>query len=161
MTNRLFRSTKEKMIGGVCGGLAEYFDVDVTLVRLIAIIALFMGGAGIILYVAALLIIPSDRQDRPISYGGQGDHVQDVVDEVVQNVKDTARDFGVDSYTNSSYSNSTDTRHSQRGRTAGLILIVLGVLFLLNQWFPVWFTLSKMWPLVLIILGATLIWKRS
>lgn len=164
MTNRLFRSSREKMIGGVCGGLAEYFEVDVTLVRLIAIITLFMGGAGIILYIAALLIIPSDQQDRPISYGGQGDHVQDVVNEVVQNVKDTARDFGADSYTSSSYSStsySTDKRHSQRGRTAGLILIVLGALFLLNQWFPVWFTLSKMWPLVLIILGAALIWKKS
>lgn len=167
MTNRLYRSSREKMIGGVCGGLAEYFDVDVTLIRLIALITLFMGGAGIILYLAALLIIPSDRIDRSMSYDRQGEHVQDIVDEVVQNVKDTARDFGVDSpgnfssHTEASY--STDNKYSKRGRTAGLMLIILGVLFLLNQWFqfPVWFTLSKMWPLVLIIIGAMLIWKRS
>lgn len=165
MTNRLYRSSKEKMIGGVCGGIAEYFDVDVTLVRLIAIITLFMGGAGILLYLAALLIIPSDQREHPLSYGGQGDHVQDIMNEVVQNVKDTARDFGVDSFTgSSSYTSSTygsDHRHAQRGRTAGLILIILGVLFLVNQWFPIWHLISKMWPLVLIVIGAALIWKRS
>ncbi|AGA68560.1 putative stress-responsive transcriptional regulator [Desulfitobacterium dichloroeliminans LMG P-21439] len=161
MTNRLYRSSREKMIGGVCGGLADYFDVDVTLVRIVALITLFMGGAGILLYLAALVIIPSDRHDRPISYGGQGDHVQDIMDEVVQNVKNTARDFGVDSHT---YTTSKKD-YPRRGRTAGIILVALGVLFLLNQWFPIWdtlsFILSKMWPLVLIILGATMIWKRS
>lgn len=165
MGNRLYRSSREKMIGGVCGGLAEYFNVDVTLVRLIVLVTLFIGGAGILLYVAALLIIPSDQGDRPISYGGQGDHVQDIVDEVVQNVKETARDFGVDSFAaSSSYSGSSyssDKRYSQRGKTAGLILIILGVLFLANQWLPIWDIVSKMWPLVLIIIGAALIWKRS
>ncbi|HHY28149.1 MAG TPA: PspC domain-containing protein [Desulfitobacterium dehalogenans] len=165
MTHRLYRSSKEKMIGGVCGGMAEYFDVDVTLVRLVALVTLFMGGAGILLYIAALLIIPSDQRDPSISFGGQGEHVQDIVDEVVQNVKDTAREFGVDSFAGStSYSSSaysSDTRRSQRGRTAGLILIILGVFFLANQWLPVWDTISKMWPLVLIIIGAALIWRRS
>ncbi|MGI1658773.1 MAG: PspC domain-containing protein [Desulfitobacterium sp.] len=164
MTNRLYRSSREKMIGGVCGGLADYFEVDVTLVRVVALITLFMGGAGILLYLAALFIIPSDRHERPISYGGQGDHVQDIMDEVVQNVKNTARDFGVDSHTSSSYTTSSKN-YSQRGRTAGIILVALGVLFLLNQWFPIWdalyFIISKMWPLVLIVLGAMLIWKRS
>lgn len=165
MTNRLYRSSREKMVGGVCGGIAEYFDVDVTLVRLIAIITLFMGGAGILLYIAALLIIPSDQRERAFSYGGQGDHVQDIVDEVVQNVKDTARDFGVDSLAGSSANTSSTytsgKTKSQRGRMAGLMLIIIGVLFLINQWFPVWHIISKMWPLVLIIIGAALIWKRS
>ncbi|MCO5387952.1 MAG: PspC domain-containing protein [Desulfosporosinus sp.] len=43
MPERVYRSVRDKMIGGVCGGLADYFRVDVTLVRLIALIALFAG----------------------------------------------------------------------------------------------------------------------
>lgn len=154
MADRLYRSTREKMIGGVCGGLAEYFDVDVTLVRLIAIITMFMGGVGFLAYIAALVIIPRDRKDNHV-YGGQGDNVQEIVNEVVQNVQETAKGFGMDS------ERGFDKKYTSRNKIAGGILILLGVLFLLNQWFPVWFALSKMWPLVLIILGATMLWKRS
>ncbi|ACL19375.1 PspC domain-containing protein [Desulfitobacterium hafniense] len=164
MTNRLYRSSREKMIGGVCGGLAEYFDVDVTLVRLVALITLLMGGAGIFLYIAALFVVPGDQSEGPLASGGQRGHVEDIVDEVVQNVKNTARDFGIDSFANStSYSGSSyssNKRYSQSGRTAGLILIILGIFLLVNQWFPVWESISKMWPLVLIMIGAALIWKR-
>ncbi|MGM0603099.1 MAG: PspC domain-containing protein [Bacillota bacterium] len=59
---RLYRSRKEKKIGGVCGGVAEYFEVDPTLVRLAAIIFIFAtGGGGLIAYFIAWAIIP----DRP------------------------------------------------------------------------------------------------
>ena len=162
MTERLYRSTREKMIGGVCGGLAEYFDVDVTLVRLIAVITLFMGGVGFLAYLAALVIIPRNNEERP-AYGGQSNtNVQDIVNEVVHNVQETAKGFGLDREqdfgTNSSQ--GYERKYTQRNKTAGIILILLGVLFFLNQWFPVWFTLSKMWPLLFIIIGATMLWKK-
>ena len=52
MTERLYRSVREKMLGGVCGGLADYFSVDVTLVRLIVLVATFAGGVGFLAYLA-------------------------------------------------------------------------------------------------------------
>ena len=56
---RLFRSRKSRMIAGVCGGIAEYFEIDPTLVRLLWVVAsLFSGGAGILGYVIAWIIIP-------------------------------------------------------------------------------------------------------
>jgi phage shock protein C len=55
---RLYRSKDEKMLCGVCGGIAEYFDMDPTIVRLITVgLALFAGG-GVIAYLLAALIIP-------------------------------------------------------------------------------------------------------
>ncbi len=55
---KLVRKRKDRVLGGVCGGLAEYFNVDVILVRLIWIaLALFVGG-GILLYIIAWIIIP-------------------------------------------------------------------------------------------------------
>ncbi|HEX2103423.1 MAG TPA: PspC domain-containing protein [Solirubrobacteraceae bacterium] len=55
---RLYRSRDERMIGGVCGGLAEYFGIDPVIVRIIAVALVFAGGAGILAYLAAWLLVP-------------------------------------------------------------------------------------------------------
>jgi phage shock protein C len=56
--NRLYRSRTNRVIAGVCGGIAEYFDIDPTLVRLVWILLTILGGWGILLYIAALIIVP-------------------------------------------------------------------------------------------------------
>ncbi len=55
---RLYRSRKNKVIAGVCGGIAEYFEVDPVLIRIIAILFLFTGGASLIAYIVGMIIIP-------------------------------------------------------------------------------------------------------
>jgi phage shock protein C len=57
---KLTRSSSDRMISGVCGGLGVYFNIDSTLVRIIWVVLTLMGGAGILLYLAAILIIPLD-----------------------------------------------------------------------------------------------------
>ena len=59
MQKKLYRSAKDKKIAGVCGGLAKYLNIDVTVIRVIwALIAL--GGAGILAYIVCALIIPEE-----------------------------------------------------------------------------------------------------
>lgn len=58
MNKRLYKSNDEKFICGVCGGLAEYFDVDPTLVRLIVVALTIFGGPGIIAYIIAAVVMP-------------------------------------------------------------------------------------------------------
>ena len=58
MNKKLFRSTKDKKLCGVCGGLGEYFDIDPTIMRLIAVAACLFAGCGILAYIIAALIIP-------------------------------------------------------------------------------------------------------
>ncbi|MGI5874632.1 MAG: PspC domain-containing protein [Bacillota bacterium] len=62
MEKRLYRSTTQKMLGGVCGGIAEYFDIDPTLVRLALVAITLFGGSGIIAYIVAYLVIPEAPQ---------------------------------------------------------------------------------------------------
>jgi len=64
MTKRLFRSGREKMLGGVCGGLGEYFDVDPTIIRLGAVIAIFGAGAGFFAYLVAWIVIPQNPDHK-------------------------------------------------------------------------------------------------
>ncbi|ACR79664.1 MULTISPECIES: PspC domain-containing protein [Kosmotoga] len=57
---RLYKSRKDKVIDGVCGGIAEYFGIDPTIIRLIWVLLLFAHGAGLILYLIAMIIIPRE-----------------------------------------------------------------------------------------------------
>ncbi len=62
MTRRLYRSQKDRMLGGVCGGLAEALDIDPTIVRLIFVLLALLGGHGILLYIILWLIMPNESQ---------------------------------------------------------------------------------------------------
>ena len=57
---KLCKSNTQKMICGVCGGIAEYFNIDVTLVRLVAVILGVTGGSGLLLYFLAAVIMPEE-----------------------------------------------------------------------------------------------------
>ena len=59
-TKRLYRSRQERMISGVCGGLGEYLSIDPTIIRLIFVIAALWGGAGFIVYLVMMLVVPEE-----------------------------------------------------------------------------------------------------
>jgi phage shock protein C len=62
-TKVLVRSRKGRMVAGICAGIADYFSMDVTLVRVIvAVIAVITGGAGVLAYLAAWAIIPEEGE---------------------------------------------------------------------------------------------------
>lgn len=58
MEKRLYRSDTNKMIAGVCGGIAEYFDMDPTIIRLIWVFLSLAAGSGIIMYIICAIVIP-------------------------------------------------------------------------------------------------------
>ena len=59
-SKRLYRSRRDVMICGVCGGIAEYFDIDPTIVRLIAVVLIFGWGYGLLAYLVGAIIIPKN-----------------------------------------------------------------------------------------------------
>jgi phage shock protein PspC (stress-responsive transcriptional regulator) len=58
MEKKLYRSRTDRKLWGVCGGLAKYFNVDPTIVRVVAIISLFVGSLGFWAYIVMLIIVP-------------------------------------------------------------------------------------------------------
>ncbi len=64
---RLHRSTKDRKVGGVCGGIAEYFNVDPLLIRILALVAVLCGGGGVPLYIILWVLIPNDLDHDPDS----------------------------------------------------------------------------------------------
>ena len=59
-TRKLYRSRTNRQVAGVCGGLAEYFNLDATLVRILFVVLAMLGGSGIVLYLAMWIIVPRE-----------------------------------------------------------------------------------------------------
>jgi phage shock protein PspC (stress-responsive transcriptional regulator) len=60
MAKKLYRSRKNRLIAGICGGLAEYFDFDPIIVRMITLILVLSFGAGLIAYIIAWIVVPEE-----------------------------------------------------------------------------------------------------
>jgi phage shock protein C len=64
MAKKLYRSKKNRKIAGVCGGIAEYFDIDPIIIRLITLILVLSAGGGLIAYIIGWIIVP-EESDNP------------------------------------------------------------------------------------------------
>ncbi|SFL86052.1 PspC domain-containing protein [Halanaerobium salsuginis] len=65
---KIYRSRSDKKIAGVCGGIAEYFGVDSTLVRLATVLLIFASGAGLFAYIIAWAIMPERPDHVDVDY---------------------------------------------------------------------------------------------
>jgi len=143
---RLARSESDKVIGGVCGGLGEFFNIDASLVRLIFVLITLFGGSGILLYLVLWLVIPPQSQ--------KGDISKQSIKKGADEMKDKAERFAEDA------KEFSKTQGSKR--LFGIIILVLGVLFLLDN-FQVFrfFNFARFWPVILIILGYMILTRKN
>lgn len=135
MERKLYRSRSDRMLWGVCGGLAKYFDMDPTIVRVIAVLLVFANGVGIVAYVIMAIVVPLE--------GSKVTTPREVVEENVEEMKEVASELG---------------REVRRRNALGITLIVIGILFLLGSfnlfW---WFEWGKFWPLIIVAIGVLII----
>jgi phage shock protein C len=64
MAEKLYRSKMNRKIAGVCGGIAEYFDIDPIIVRLLTLILVLSVGSGLIAYIIAWIIVPEEPDNQ-------------------------------------------------------------------------------------------------
>lgn len=142
---KLYRSETDRMIAGVCGGLAKFFSVDATLVRLVFLLLLFLGGGGFLLYFILWIIVPQESHTTGTP--------QEVVEANAQDMAQTARNFG------QSVGGSSGDVAQSAARNGPLIfavlLIILGVWFLVQNLLHI--DLGQFWPVILIIIGLALL----
>ena len=129
---KLYRSRREKIIAGVCGGIAEFAHIDPVWVRLVMALLLLADGVGLLLYIILWIIVPPNphqvttRATRAEAFIEQAQH----------------------------------GRGRQKGiAVLGIILIVLGALFLLDNLFS-WFRFAYVWPIAIIAFGWYLLQRR-
>ncbi|MBM4169704.1 MAG: PspC domain-containing protein [Ignavibacteria bacterium] len=138
MQKRLYRSKRDKIIGGVAGGLGEYFDIDPVIIRIIFVVTGLMGGSGILAYIICWIIIPQETSAAATTAEAPVPAAESSV----------PRTEGEPQYPRS------------RNVLPGLILIVLGGLFLANNLLP-YFHFRDYWPIILIAIGVGILLKSS
>lgn len=89
MEKKLYRSETDRMIGGVCGGIAEYFSFDPTLVRLLFVIFVLWGGGGVLAYIICWAIIPTESSVKKT----QDEVIKENQKEIKETVSKTAKGF--------------------------------------------------------------------
>jgi phage shock protein PspC (stress-responsive transcriptional regulator) len=62
-TRRLYRSRTDRKLAGVCGGLAQYFNTDATLIRVLFVVLALLGGPGLVIYLLMWILVPEEPQD--------------------------------------------------------------------------------------------------
>ncbi|HCL89754.1 MAG TPA: stress-responsive transcriptional regulator [Candidatus Atribacteria bacterium] len=152
MKNKLYRSKKDCVIGGVCGGIAEYFDVDPTLVRLLAILIFFFGGSGIIAYIIGWIIIPRNPN-------GNTEDNSENKGEIEGKSKKGADKADKKAEENLSEERSKGNSERNKNIILGIILIIAGLIFMGSTLFPwiTWIAWGTFWPVIIIVVGLVII----
>lgn len=134
---RLYRSKYDRMLAGVCAGIGHYFSIDVVLVRILWVIITFFGGVGLIMYIAAVFIIPESPK---------------AVDE------DPAAD---------EEQPQAAKKNSEITLFFGSILILVGIGLILRQmgffhYFQIWnIPWQMIWAIILIAVGVYILYRRN
>jgi len=165
MHKKLYRSVREKMLGGVAAGVAEYFDIDPTIVRLIFVLSIFVGGAGIIAYIIMWIVVPQGpfvpyNMNTNIPPQNQGPVTG------TDSNSTTGGSSGTEPATppktetppdpNPDYSQSHKMHHEKHGISFGIVLVVFGIFLLANNMIDR-IHFHDIFPVVLIVLGIGLL----
>ena len=155
MGTRLYRSRSDRMICGVCGGLAKYFDIDPTIVRIIAVLLVFANGLGILAYIIMAIVVSRE--------GSKVATPKEAVEENVEDLKETAGKLGREirsALTEEEVESEAVDKVRRRRGIVGIILVVLGILLLMGSfnlfW---WFHWGNLWPLILVAVGLLIIFS--
>jgi phage shock protein PspC (stress-responsive transcriptional regulator) len=145
-STKLHRPMKDRVIGGVCAGIGEFFQIDPTIVRLIFVLITVFGGGGILLYLILWLIIPSESSGSELT--------KENIEKSADEIKDTAKEFAKNF--------KTDVRNINSRRFFGIVILIIGVILLLESFgFMDLKYVVKFFPAVIIIVLGIAILKKS
>ena len=143
---RLFRTRKDSVISGVCGGLGKHLNLDPVILRVLFVLAVIFAGTGLLVYIVLWIVIPLEPENPA-------------------NGNIFNRQAGNEDKSSFSAGSVSDPEIHKAARSegslwGGLILIVLGILFLAGRFIPR-INFGDLWPVILIVIGVILISKTK
>ncbi|MBT9149191.1 MAG: PspC domain-containing protein [Dehalococcoidia bacterium] len=183
MERRLYRSRSDRVIWGVCGGLARYLGVDPTVIRLVMVLLVFANGIGILAYIIMAIVVPLEGsktaqpketvrenvEEIRKTAAELGKKIRDAFGEEVEEMRKTAAEVGEEIRSTFSEEEAEaeerDRIHRRRRNFIAIILVVVGLFFLAANFnFFWWFRWDRLWPLFLVAVGLLLLvttWRRQ
>jgi phage shock protein C len=180
MDKTLYRNEHDKKVAGVASGLADYMQVDITIVRLLFVLGtLFLAGTGILVYIIMWIIVPVNNDpvarfnkfndyfnknqpnNNPFNSPSAFDGTANSAEQTKWNTPNFGPEFK-EKIDPKKFKNNDETSRT----IGGLILLVVGFYFLLHQFnvLPEWFSIFKiykLWPLAIVAIGISLIFRSQ
>jgi phage shock protein C len=120
------------VVGGVAAGLADYFAIDVAIIRVLFVLGFFTPIPSVIAYIILWVVLPRQFGNSPV---------------IIENSSNNPNPI----------STMSNSKHSG-GQIGGIILVALGSIFLADEFIP-WFDFDKLWPMILIAIGVYILTK--
>lgn len=159
MEKKLYRDEQNKTIAGVCAGLAEYLSIDVTIVRLVFLLALIFHGGGFLAYIIFWIVMPK----KLYGFNAPGFRNAGPVDYTVPPQSNEPIDYSVPNFGGRPGVEfmAPPTKKSNAGVIIGAALVAFGGFFLLDNFdlLPDW-EFDHIWPIVIIVAGLALVFSR-
>ena len=171
MSKKLYRSKNDRMIAGVCGGLADYFNVDSSLVRLAVLFIFLFQGIGLIAYIIAWIVMSEEpvkneyrmpdeyyiedekrQQEEKSQQRDKRDYEQEKAKDYKQDSENKSEKEYYQQYQTEASKNSSNNRR----KLFAVIMILVGSIFLIDIWVPDLYW-ERYWPLILIAAGALML----
>lgn len=150
MNTRLYRSSADRMLGGVCAGLGQYLGLDPIFIRIFFVLLTIGGGAGVLIYILLWILIPEAEAGQIGS--------AETIRAGTESIKQRAQTLGADMRSLLAGGNP------QAALIVGVALVLLGLVFLgqnLQLAWLRWLSADVIWPVLLIVAGAALLWRRA
>ena len=161
MNKKLYRDEYHKVFGGVCSGLADYFDMDVTVVRLLFAFTFFIMGVGFVPYIILWIVLPKKGYPYPGYNNPSVDYTvppQQPAGDFYTPPYQAGNTFTGEPQTFSSPLGYKPKPRSNAGVITGMVLIIIGAAILADEYNIIPdFDWDRLWPVVLVIVGGALI----
>lgn len=148
MTNKkLYRNEDEAILAGVCSGLADYFEIDATLMRVIFVVLAIGGGSGLLIYIILWIVTPVKKETEVIN---RENNAKEFAEDLGKKTKNIAKEM----------KKEIKSSKKRPGSALGIILMVFGVLILLDKLVPMIIRWDYVWPVTLILLGGYFMFRE-
>ncbi len=163
MKEKLYRSRKNRVLGGVAAGIADYINLDVIVIRILMIVLTVFNGIGVLIYIILWIVLPeeplvfttaSSANSGTFSPGSEGENTQT---EGTSDTKSDQTNYNAEDYAKEQkIHEELNKRKRSSGTIIGIILIVIGAVFTMHNYFY-YFDFEYILPLAFIALGVILI----
>ena len=149
---KIYRKTDDCIIAGVSGGLADYFEIDETLIRIIFVLLTLGGGSGILIYLILWLVIPKEeKENKKVDWE---ENVKEFTKDVSKKAKTVAKEIKKEIKV------EKINPKKRQGSFLGLLLILWGGILLINKMVPRLIEWGYVWPAMLLVLGGYLMLRE-
>jgi phage shock protein C len=150
-SSKIYRSDSDYILAGVCGGLAEHFQIDPTLLRLVFVLLTIGGGSGVLIYLILWLVIP--RENGKTKESVREENIKEFTSDIEEKVKVVGQEIH-DTF-------KRDNVKQEKGSIIGVAVLLIGLIALWDKIFPNTIRWDMFWPVILIVIGTILILRKK